>query len=81
MHGIIAGMKPVVIGMIASAALLLMFPKSADEANFIDMWSWVFFLGCLYGSYRKVNPILLIVLSAAGGIVVYWLPSFMATIG
>lgn len=81
MHGIIAGMKPVVIGMIASAALLLMFPKSADEANFIDMWSWVFFLGCLYGSYRKVNPILLIVLSAAGGIVVYWLPSFMATMG
>ncbi len=81
MHGIIAGMKPVVIGMIASAALLLMFPKSADEANFIDMWSWIFFLGCLYGSYRKANPILLIVLSAVGGIAVYWLPSFMATVG
>lgn len=81
MHGIITGMKPVVIGMIASAALLLMFPKSADEANFIDMWSWVFFLGCLYGSYRKTNPILLIVLSAVGGIAVYWLPSFMATVG
>lgn len=81
MHGIVAGMKPVVIGMIGSAALLLMFPKSAEEANFIDMWSWVFFLGCLYGSYRKVNPILLIVASAVGGIVVYWMPAFAASIG
>lgn len=80
-HGVIEGMKPVVIGMIASAALLLMFPKSAGEANFIDVWSWVFFLGCLYGSYRKVNPILLIVCSAVGGIAVYWLPSFMAAVG
>lgn len=78
MHGIIEGMKPVVIGMIAAAALLLMFPKTDEEANFIDLWSWVFFLGCLYGSYRKVNPILLIVLSALGGIFVYWLPSLMA---
>ncbi|HCE34604.1 MAG TPA: chromate transporter, partial [Clostridiales bacterium] len=61
-----------------AAALLLMFPKTDEEANFIDLWSWVFFLGCLYGSYRKVNPILLIVLSALGGIFVYWLPAFAA---
>jgi len=71
--GIITGMKPVVIGMILSAALLLMFPKSDDEANFIDAWSWIFFGGCLAGSYFKVNPILLIVLSAAAGIVKYYM--------
>lgn len=71
--GVITGMKPVVIGMILSAALLLMFPKSDDEANFIDAWSWIFFGGCLVGSYFKVNPILLIVMSAAAGIVKYCL--------
>ncbi|MBP3482917.1 MAG: chromate transporter [Alistipes sp.] len=71
--GVITGMKPVVIGMILSAALLLMFPKSDDEANFIDAWSWIFFGGCLIGSYFKVNPILLIVMSAAAGIVKYYL--------
>ena len=71
--GVITGMKPVVIGMILPAALLLMFPKSDDEANFIDAWSWIFFGGCLIGSYFKVNPILLIVMSAAAGIVKYYL--------
>ena len=40
-EGAMKGMRPVVIGMIASAALLLMFPhsKAPDEQNFIDGWS------------------------------------------
>ena len=63
-------MKPVVTGMIVSAALLLIF-ATGDEANFIDAWSWIFFAGCLAGSHFKVNPILLIVLSALGGVVRY----------
>jgi len=72
-EGAMSGMRPVVIGMIASAALLLMFPHSSDpgEQNFIDGWSWVLFAGVLYGSWKKVNPILLIILSAAAGIALY----------
>ena len=71
--GAMACMKPVVIGMIASAALLLMFPhsKAPDEQNFIDGWSWAIFGVCVLASWRKVNPILLIVLSAIAGILIY----------
>ncbi len=73
-EGALSGMRPVVIGMIASAALLLMFPRSADpkEANFIDIWSWILFAGVLAGSWKKVNPILLIILAAAAGIAIYY---------
>lgn len=63
-----------VIGMIASAALLLMFPhsKAPDEQNFIDGWSWALFGGVFVASVKKVNPILLICLSAAAGILIYY---------
>ena len=73
-EGAMRGMRPVVIGMIASAALLLILPKdgAADgEANFIDAWSWILFGATFAASLRKVNPILLIVLSAVAGIVIY----------
>jgi len=76
-EGAMAGMKPVVIGMIAAAALLLIFPKSDDGASFIDGWSWLFFALCFLGSLRKANPILLIVGSAAAGIAVYYLPTVL----
>lgn len=69
--GAMSGMKPVVIGMIASAALLLMFPASHEGESFIDGWSWAIFGLCVVASARKVNPILLILLSAAAGIVIY----------
>ena len=64
-------MKPVVIGMIMAAALLLIFPHSDEGRSFIDGWSWVIFIITLILSARKVNPILLIVLSAIIGIAVY----------
>ena len=69
------GMRPVVIGMIAAAALLLIFPHSdaPGDRNFVDAWSWLLFGGVLVGAWRKVNPILLILLSAAAGVVVYYL--------
>ena len=73
--GAMEGMKPVVIGMIASAALLLMFPSSHEGESFIDGWSWAIFGLCAVASARKVNPILLIVLSAAAGIAIYYLPT------
>jgi chromate transporter len=69
--GVVAGMRPVVIGMIASAALLLIFPTSSEGASFIDGWSWVIFVATLVASARKVNPILLIVISGLVGIILY----------
>ena len=69
--GVVSAMKPVVLGMILAAALLLMFPASEGEASFIDGWSWALFGGCLVGSMRKVNPIVMILLSAVAGIVIY----------
>lgn len=74
-EGAMRGMRPVVIGMIAAAALLLIFPRSdaPGDRNFIDGWSWALFGAVLAGSWRKVNPILLIGLSAAAGIVIYGL--------
>ncbi len=73
-EGLMQGMRPVVIGMIAAAALMLIFPHSdtaVGEQTFIDGWSWLLFGGVLLGSWRKVNPILLIILSAVAGIVIY----------
>lgn len=75
--GAIAGMKPVVVGMIGAAALLLMFPKSADGASFIDGWSWALFAAAMVASLKKVNPILLIVLGAMAGVAIYYLPTIM----
>ncbi|MEG1623076.1 MAG: chromate transporter [Alistipes sp.] len=77
MAGIMVGMKPVVIGMIAAAALLLMFPATSEGASFIDPWSWILFAGVCIASLKKVNPILLIVLSALAGIAIY-LPGLLA---
>lgn len=74
----ISMMKPVVVGMMASAVLLLMFPRSEDAASFTDAWSWIFFLGVIYGSYKRENPILLLVYAALGGIAVYAMPGLMA---
>ncbi|MBQ7342495.1 MAG: chromate transporter [Alistipes sp.] len=70
--GVVSAMTPVVLGMILSAALLLMFPASAEEASFIDGWSWALFGATLIGSWRKVNPILMILLSAVAGVLIYY---------
>lgn len=70
-QGALAGLAPVVIGMIAAAALMLLFPESEQGRSFIDAWSWIIFAASLVASMFKVNPILLIVLSAAAGILIY----------
>ena len=62
---------PIVVGMIASAALLMIHPRTGANENFTDVWSWLLFAACLIGSYRKVNPILMIVASAAIGVIIY----------
>ena len=70
-NGVLKGMRPVVVGMIAAAALLLMFPAQRADASFIDGWSWAIFGLTLFASYKKINPILLIVLSGIIGVVIY----------
>ena len=72
-QGVVRGMRPVVVGMIASAALLLIFPYSDEGRSFTDVWSWVIFALTLVGSLRKLNPIGLIVASGVAGIVIYGL--------
>lgn len=70
-RGVIGGMKPVVIGMIAAAALLLISPHSDEGRSFIDGWSWLIFFATLVASARKVNPIVLILFSGIAGTLIY----------
>ena len=72
-QGVVGGMRPVVVGMIASAALLLIFPHTAEGRSFIDGWSWAIFGVAVLLSARKVNPILIIVGAAVAGVVIYGL--------
>lgn len=65
-EGAMSGMQPMMIGLILSSALMLLGPTT-----FIDWKSWVIFAGCFVASVKRVNPILLIVLSAVVGIVLY----------
>lgn len=65
-EGTIEGMMPMMIGLILSSALMLF-----NESTFIDWKSWIIFGGCFVASIKKVNPILLILLSAVAGIALY----------
>lgn len=60
--GAMEGMKPMMIGMIMAAALLLLTPET-----FIDWKSWAILAAAFLASFKKVNPILIIVLSAVQG--------------
>lgn len=70
-RGVVMGMRPVVVGMIASAALLLILPHDTEGQSFIDGWSWAIFAIALLLSARKLNPILLIVASGVAGVLIY----------
>lgn len=65
--GALQGMQPMVIGMIAAAALLLITPST-----FIDWKSWAIFATALVVSGLKVNPILLIIASGVAGFLLYY---------
>ncbi len=61
------GLRYIVIGLIASAALILMTGET-----FIDAWSYVLFAAVfLLTLFTRVNPILLIVLSGIAGFMLY----------
>lgn len=66
LSGAMAFMKPMVIGMILAAALMLL-----DRSTFIDWKSWAIFGACFVASVKKVDPILIIALSAGAGLILY----------
>ena len=66
MQASLSVLKPAIIGLIASAALLLM-----NDYNFVDYKSWIIFGAVLVASLKKVDPILLIVLSGIAGFFLY----------
>ncbi len=66
--GVMQGLRYVVIGLIAAAALSLM---TAD--NFIDVWSYLLFAAVFVCTARfKMNPIFLIVLCGLAGMAIYY---------
>lgn len=61
------GIRPIVIGLIGSAAVLLM-----NKENFIDWKSWVIFGGAFVAvQWLKQNPILVIILAGVAGYILY----------
>ena len=66
MQASLSVLKPAIIGLIASAALMLM-----NGYNFADYKSWIIFGVVLAASLKKVDPILLIVLSGVEGLFLY----------
>ena len=66
--GVFAGLRPVVIGLIASAALLLM-----NRQNFPDN-TWSILIGVasfLLVYFTKIHPIFIICLAGVAGLVIY----------
>lgn len=65
-RGGMEGMKPMLVAMIAIAASMLL-----SKENFIDYVSWVIFAVTLLAAILKINPIMLMVLSAIAGYFIY----------
>jgi len=62
------GIRPVVLGLIASAAALLV-----TSDNFIDWKSWAIFgLAFVATQWGKLNPILVIILAGVTGLILYY---------
>ena len=60
-------LRPIVIGMIAAAAGILITPD-----NFIDYYSWILFAAAFIASqWLKVNPILVIIFAGIAGYFIY----------
>lgn len=62
----ITGLKPLLIGLLASAAILL-----CTKENFIDIYSYIIFGITAVASVMKANPIILLCLSGIVGILIY----------
>lgn len=66
MINVVDGIKPMMVGMMGAAALLFM-----NRETFIDWFSVAIFAGCFVATWKRVNPILLIIIAAILGIIIY----------
>jgi len=65
--GVMSGLRPVVVGLIGAAAVVLITPE-----NFIDWKSWVIFgAAFVLSMWTKLSPILLIILAGVAGFLLY----------
>lgn len=70
--GIFAGLRPVVVGLIASAALLLMNSANFGEDTFEICVSIAICVSAFVGVFwLKVHPILVIILAGLAGFLIY----------
>lgn len=66
-QGVLNGLKPVVVGLIGAAAILLITPE-----NFPDWKSWIIFAAALVATLvGKINPIVAIIAGGVAGILIY----------
>lgn len=62
------GLRPMTVGLIGAAALLMM-----NKDNFIDYKSVLIFSGAFFLTWKyKIHPILMICLAGVSGLIVYW---------
>lgn len=62
------GLRPMTVGLIGAAALLMM-----NKDNFIDYKSVLIFSGAFFLTWKyKIHPILMICLAGVTGLIVYW---------
>lgn len=64
--GVMKSLAPIVVGLILSAFILL-----CDRENFVDYKSFIIFGVATVLSLKKLNPILLIILSGVAGLLLY----------
>lgn len=70
--GIFAGLRPVVVGLIASAALLLINGENFGRDNYQIVWSTVLCAGAFCAVYfAKIHPIWVIVAAGVAGLIIY----------
>lgn len=66
MESVLKWLKPMICGMIGAAALMFL-----NRETFIDWKSIAIFAACFAATWMKVDTILLIVLAAVAGILIY----------
>ena len=70
--GIFAGLRPVVVGLIASAALLLMNSANFGETDYQIIWSVILCVAAFVMVYWiKWHPILIICIAGVAGYLIY----------
>ena len=69
---VFAGLRPVIIGLIGSAALLLMNTANFGETT-VDITKGICICVCTFFLvyYTKVHPILYIILAGVAGLILY----------